>query len=393
MKPHFYKDTMKHLQALDCSVLITTGRTGSDFLQSLFDSHSQVLTFNGILDFHQFWQNSKIVQSGHIVSSDLLDEFIGCSIEKFKSKYDFLERKDCLGDDGQQSINIDLNSFKEYALALLEGVDATSCNFMLSIYGAYALCLGQDLTQKKMLLHHIHHAQRLPAYFRDFPNSKIICMTRDPRANFVSGVIHWRKYDKNRDHEAHLYHYIKRIIVDSNSVEQYPNECMVVKIEDLGKECILQTLCDWLDIQYENILEHSTWAGLRWRGDRLSKNANTQTGWSASMLENGWEIKLSSLDKYILNFLMNDRLIHYGYPYNKIRLHDFLFIPFVILLPLLFELRYFSIKYITQAMKNHNYKHLLNNVIFYPIRVSYFYKVYVQKLAGFKFSKNYIRCD
>jgi hypothetical protein len=38
--------------------------------------------------------------------NDLLDEFIGKHIEKFKSRYDFEERKDHLGRDGDESIDI-----------------------------------------------------------------------------------------------------------------------------------------------------------------------------------------------------------------------------------------------------------------------------------------------
>ena len=54
-----YIEIMSHLDGLRPCVLLTTGRTGSDFIQSLMDSHTEILTFNGILSFHEFWKDSK----------------------------------------------------------------------------------------------------------------------------------------------------------------------------------------------------------------------------------------------------------------------------------------------------------------------------------------------
>ena len=83
---------MERLLKLPACTLVTTGRTGTDFLQSLLDSHPQVLTFNGALFFQTFWANSICVSSGNPDPADLIDEFIGKHIEKLKSKYDLIER-------------------------------------------------------------------------------------------------------------------------------------------------------------------------------------------------------------------------------------------------------------------------------------------------------------
>ena len=48
---HDYKTLMERLEALPSCTLLTTGRTGSDLLQSLLDSHPEVLAFNGHLMF------------------------------------------------------------------------------------------------------------------------------------------------------------------------------------------------------------------------------------------------------------------------------------------------------------------------------------------------------
>ena len=384
---------MDHLEGLKPFAIITTGRTGSDFLQSLMDSHTEILTFNGILYFHNFWYDSKCNKTKSIDINDLLDEFIGIYIHKFKSKYDYQEQKDRLGKDGTQSININLNSFKDTVKSLLTNKEVSSRNFMLAIYGAYAASLGQNLEKKSIIVHHIHHSEKLPEYLLDFPSSKIICMTRDPRANFVSGVLHHRKYNLLSDNSSHLYFYIHRIIVDSYSVSHLDNEAISLRIEDLGSKCILESLCKWLGVKYENSMQYSTWAGMQWKGDRLSLQSNPGNGFSEKMLENSWEKKLSFLDLYLFNFLLNDRLIHYEYKYKKIYFYDYFFVFFIILLPLRFELRFFSYRYLINKIKENQYKILILNFIYYPLRIFYFYSILLKKIIGFKFNRKYISCD
>ena len=381
-----YADVMDHLESLEPYVLITTGRTGTDFFQSLLDSHTEVLTFNGGFFFHDFWNNAKCTKTNNITISDLLDEFIGMHLEKLKSKYDLREKKGSLGENSDQSIDIDLTLFKSEATKLLHDRQINSRNFMLAVYGAYAICLNQNLLNMKLLLHHLHNAERLPPYIEDFPDSKIICMTRDPRANFVSGVINWRNYDKYYDCGWLLYYYIRRIIIDAYFIDEYANDYIVIRLEDLGNKSILLALCDWLNIKYENTLERSTWGGLRWRGDRLSNQENAEIGWSSKMIENSWQTKLSFLDKYLFNFLLNDRLINYKYQHSRIHFYDYLIVPFIILIPLSFEMRFFSLNYISSLLKTKKHTMIFKNFAYYIKRALHFYQVFFKPIGGSRFS-------
>ena len=78
------KKIFNRLSSLPVCTILTTGRTGSDFLQSLLDSHPQVLTFNGILVFNLFWRNSICVKAGEFSLLDFIEEFIGKHIEKYQ---------------------------------------------------------------------------------------------------------------------------------------------------------------------------------------------------------------------------------------------------------------------------------------------------------------------
>ncbi len=372
---HDYKALMERLEGLPACTLLTTGRTGSDLLQSLLDSHPEVLTFNGRLAFHDFWKKSVCVAAGSFAPQDLVDEFIGTHIEAFKSRYDLQERKHQLGDQADQSIDIDLETFRSHALGLLEGSEVNSRTALLAISGAYALCLGQGLERKGLFFHHAHHFRELPGYLQDFPDSKIIAMTRDPRANFVSGIEHHRSNNDWRDTDTgrHLFSYIDRILKDATPLERYGKEYKVVRIEDLGREEILRALAKWLGILYDPCMTRSTWAGLGWRGDKLSK-VNTEPGFSKRMLENRWESRLSFTDKYVMNYIMNPRLKRYGYSHGRAGLLGAIIVPLLILFPLSYESRFISPRYLRDRLRKGQIGIVVRNGQSYLRRIRVFLK-------------------
>ena len=364
---------LSDLRKLKPVTLVTTGRTGSDFLQSLLDSHPQILTFNGSLDFYSFWDKSICVKSGNFDISDLVDEFIGHHIEKFKSRYDITENKNNLGHEGNESIDINISSFKQNFLNIVSKYDMTSSNFLLGIYGAYALSLNQDLSKKKVFFHHIHHHSRLERYFEDFPNSKIISMTRDPRANIVSGYLHHSAYNPQSMGGSHQYFYIRRILEDSSGLKKITQNYISVRIEDLGNESLLKSLSKWMGIDYDEVLKQSTWGGMIWNGDRLSKKTNTKGKFSKEILNNKWEY-LTKKDQYIFNFLMNDRLKYYGYKFKKKSIISYIIVPILVFSPLRYERKMLSISYNLSLIKRKKIQ-------------GYFFKSYVLREKNYSIFK------
>lgn len=385
---------MDRLLELSPCALVPTGRTGSDFFQSMFDSHPEVLTFNGHLLFYRFWQESICVAAGDFDPSDLIEEFIGRHIKLFKSRYDIFERKHRLGDEQDESIDIDLNMFRSTTARLLEGREVNSRNFLLAIYGAYSICLGEDLSRKKLFFHHPHRFGELDAYLEDFPDSKVICMTRDPRANFVSGVEHHRLYNYTSDHDngPHVLFTITRILNDATPLEDSGNEYRVIRVEDLGRIEILRACCDWLNISYDQILTKSTWGGLSWHGDNLSK-VNQETGFSSKMLENNWEKRLSSTDKYVLNYIMNPRLKQYGYNHGKAGILGAIVVALLIFLPLSCELRFMSPSYILIRLRTGQHLMLVRNWISYVRRIKVFFKFYFNVIGRKPFNQPLLAID
>ena len=93
-----YNKLFIHVKNLKKVLLVATGRTGSDFFQSLLDSHPQILHFTGVWFFHQWWQGAKCKNNVF----DLINEFIWYTgptidhISKFRSCYNTQERWDKL---------------------------------------------------------------------------------------------------------------------------------------------------------------------------------------------------------------------------------------------------------------------------------------------------------
>jgi hypothetical protein len=383
---------LDHLLELPSCSLIGTGRSGADFFQSLLDAHPEVLMFNGALFFYSFWDNSVCVKSGNFDVGDLLREFYGKHIELFKTRYDLIERKNQLGESFDQSLSVDSVEFEEIAIQLMGNRNPSSKNILLAIYAAYAICLGQDIGGKKLFFHHAHHFEALAPFLKDFPKSKIICMTRDPRANFVSSVEKLKVYFPSTDNEAHLYRSAKRILADATAMEAYDSEFKVIRVEDLDRKCVFDKLCDWLNISYDKCLERSTWGGKNWMGDCLSSK-NIDGGRSRSILKNSWEEKLSFTDKYIFNFIFNSRLKRYGYDYKGVRSIDSILIPFLVWLPLSHEAKFFSLSYIRGILKNGEYEKLVKNIIYYFPRVFLFLRYSFNAIRGKSCTLPILKCE
>ena len=120
---NYYQDIWDRTENLPWCALVTTGRVGSDFFQSLLDSHPEIFVFNGILNIDNFWNKSYCIKSEQknekwftnkcvIEPEDIVYEFVGHYIWKLKSKYDCTDQKDKLGENANESINLDVEQFR-----------------------------------------------------------------------------------------------------------------------------------------------------------------------------------------------------------------------------------------------------------------------------------------
>ncbi len=386
---------MKHLLGLPVYALVTTGRTGSDFLQSLLDSHPQILTFNGhFAVYSEFFSQSLVFNAAGGRAVDAADEFIGKYLYKLVSRYDIQEAKDRLGENSDQSFSIDSVVFRQHLVGLMDGYVLNSKNFLLAIYGAYALCLGQDILKSRILFHHPHLDHELRLFLKDFPGPRLVFSTRDPRANFCSHVEHFRQYYVTHDNQQHLFNCLKMMLEDSTLAVDLGMDYTAIRLEDLPREDVMRKFADWLGVDFSEYMLRSTWAALDWHGDRISKKKFSAVGWSEKRTENGWQNRLGWCEQRVFNYIMHSRLKHYGYAFKPIGVIDSVLVFFLIPLPFKYERRFWSIKRAISVFRQNNKVltlQLILTPIFYWRRVGLCYKYYFLTLNQRQFDGKWLR--
>ena len=394
---HNYKRIWKQTSKLPWCVLVTTGRVGSDFFQSLLDSHPEIFVFNGVLRINDFWDNSYTTQYNTEYNiDDVINEFIGKNIVKFKSIYDLEERKNELGENRNESININIDEYKKHLKNFLNLEPLTSKTLLRAIYLSWAIYLNHDISRKKLFFHHLHHIWKLDSFLKDYPDSKIISMTRDPRASYVSGVENWNNYKKSSNHPSHTFFVLNRTIEDASYLNTLKNEFRVLKLEDLGSKIILERFCSWVNVSFNKCMLHSSWNGLRWWGDKLSTNQiqKNETGFSPSINKNKWKKKLGLIEKSLLNFLLYNRLNWYGY--ESIKKSNLIFaLPMflLIVIPTKYEWRFISPKSLIINLKEKKIRLIFSSFYYYFIRVRLFYKLWGNKIQNKKFDLPFFKSD
>ena len=392
-----YDAWMEHLQAVPVVALITTGRTGSDFLQSLLDSHPQIASFNGHFAVYSEFFNKALtftVPGGRTV--DAADEFIGHYIYKLVSRYDIQEAKDRLGESSSASFALNTNEFKAHLVGLMGERPLNSRDFLLAVYGAYHICLGMPIKEVRLVFHHPHLDYEFELFVKDFPQTRVLFSSRDPRANFCSHVEHFRQYYTSHDNEQHVYRCLKMALEDSELAQCLGLDYTATRLEDIPREDTMRALAQWLGVQYRESMLRSTWAGLDWHGDRISGKKFSAMGWSKNRTENGWRQRLGPVEKYVLNYITNDRLVKYRYPVSPVGWIDAIGVGVAIVLPFRCELRFLNPVHIWNTLRNGTSVMRLQLLLmprYYLRRVRLCYQYYWRTFNGIPFTGNWVQVE
>ena len=322
------------LNSLDIVTIVAlSSRPGTDFLQSLFDGHPQVLTFDGWLKFHLFYQNAIsiygtqnfIVGNAGVVLTDRLSsiepkdffyEFAWNHLHKFNSRYDTLEKKDKLRKNNEHN-KVDIDTFVANAVNLIGNNKLSSRNTFLAVYGAYSLARGENLNLKKVLLHQAHLTPYIPSLINDFPNTKVLGTVRDPR-HYATAINVYQNTIPISKINIGTANGLFRLMIDGpQPLSKIKNEN--IKISVLEKlhnnpERILRKICSWIGIDFNPVLLTSTWNGKEWHGDSLSKDINKIFDSNRYIItQKNWNKNLSLIDKIVIENLMKKEINNYGY--------------------------------------------------------------------------------
>jgi hypothetical protein len=302
------------------TIVCVASRPGSDLIQSLFDSHPQVISIDGDLDFNEFYMNAYSIwgtnlkfnirnEIENIDIKDLLLEFVYKNIDKFKSQYDNLDNK--------KATNTEIEKFIEYGEHLMNEVEFKPKNLFLAIYGAYNLARGNDLESKTYLLHHAHTLEKLNFLNKEFDTFKIIAANRDPRSSYLSILSALNKHNAGKIGNPTHNYIISRLFHGRDHLSRTSNQDIRIScLEDLHKDSkiYLSSICNWLNIKENNSLFQSSWNNIAWFGDSMSENINST--FNKDFHRNStinWKKKLNIVDKIIISSLNRDEIKFYKY--------------------------------------------------------------------------------
>lgn len=382
-----YIKLFNHVKNLKHVVLITTGRTGSDFFQSLLDGHKQVLQITGTFFFHEFWEKAVCKKN----LDDLLNEFIWNNsqclhIAKFKSQYNLIERWDQLGVNKNESFDLDIGIFKNYMFELMKNKEINSFNFFISLHIAYGLVLKQNILDTKILFYHLHHIEKLEKYMVDFKNFDVICSIREPRNTIVSGIDNHKNFNfKPHDNTSNTSVFL-RVFHESEPILKFTKNITTLKLEDLHQypKIILSQFCKKYGLELEENIYKSTYHNKIWWGDKLS--GKDLQGFNKNIDQKKWYKKFYFYENLVFEFLLFQRLSSYKYKIES-KLNSIIFAPFIFLI-ILFPLKY-EVNTLFENLRKENrskMKTFLFAILAYTKRLVLYYTFFYKRL----FNKVYI---
>ena len=328
-------------------LVMTTGRTGSDYLCACLDNVDGIMTFTGKFDYHAlFPKNSNEVDKNYLLNS-------------FIKKYDHLFNYNNIED-----INPEVNKekFKKIFLEISPFNKLNKKDFLVNIYKALHITLNRNIKNVKALVHHAHGIDNVKKCLKDFPNSKIFITIRDPRANLKSGISNWFNFDSKRIHMSHVDMYIRRIREDLKFALSLKNKKLFIKLEEAGENSTKKNICNFLNINYDNNIELATINSKPWNGDKLSTNKSQDGKFNKSVINKDWINYFSSYELKFLNLIYRDYK-KFGYNIEKINNIEKLKIFGKIIKKLSFEKKTFEI--------NHNTYRYFSNYYYFMRRIIY----------------------
>jgi len=276
---------------LKIALIVTTGRTGSDYLNCCLDNLEGIMTFCGKFDYHQFFENKY-----HKVNKKIL---INKFIKKYKNLFSYNKVEDI-------NTKVNLKKFKNNFIKFSVNSEIDRKDFLIALYKAYHFTLGRNFHNIKFLVHHSHGIGETNKVLEDFPNSKLFVTIRNPLANLKSGLINWFRYDKKKISMHHVFTYIYRIRQDIQYLLKRKNKKIFIKLEEANLLKIKKKICKFLNIKLQKNIYKATLAGRIWKGDRLSIDRSKKGEYIKKVSNNDWKNYFSPREILLLSLIYKD---------------------------------------------------------------------------------------
>ena len=312
-------------------------RSGTLYLHSLLDNHSEIATIPGTIDI-----------------VDLLNIDKNCTAEKcfnlFRknnpkffdtSKFTFLDKNNSslwiLGDNKKDKIITDENFFKQHFINCLENKEINSRNVIIALYYAYAKTHNKKIEKFKVILMHPHEKKTTLKFNKFFKDAIYLVPIRNPIRAYL-GILKKIKYVNNlREIEYYPSGQLMESALDIKDFYDQKLDLYFIKIEDLGKNAksIMNQISKILKINYENSMLESTFGAKKYWSNSVEKQTNH---FDKSRHDN--TINLPRKDLIILNLLNSELIEALKYQRFNLKFHERVLLPAIIFFPMEDEMEF-----------------------------------------------------
>lgn len=323
-------------------VLRPIGRSGSYFIQNLFDGHPRVLVLPFPFPFYYHWkmyhQYNKNEDLQHLVNHFISETSLKYMFDGYRNKYSkyFSTYTNSEGQNTYFELSKELfesNLYKE--IEKISDHYPSRKAFLIAVHVAFEKSVGNNADNKDFILINEHYPYQFEDPDKDFEKVYNLLMIREPLNCYASyckssmgdrGM--WGMLYTNLD----LNLWIDVMLNAKLHSEKFPQKIYFLKTEDLNLDPkqALQKLTDWLDMEFNEVLLEPTYVGFDKRGISLfNKN---QTGFDPEIVtEKRWESYCSKREVIIVNSIFRDFIQEQGYQdrkiYSKLVTLFFIFLP------------------------------------------------------------------
>ena len=290
---------------LNIACILTTGRTGSDYLQASLDGVPGIIVLPGQTYFKKFFIESNFENTKY---SKI--KIINIFIKNYKNlfKNDKLENK---------KLNLSTDSFKKIFLKISKNSNLNKINFIKYIYFSYEILTRNKLDQIKTIVNHCHSVEETRFFLKIFPHAKVLITIRNPLQNLLSGIKNWKKFSKTNLGQKHNFFYVKRILYDLKFAINLKNKKLFIPLEKSYLKKSHIRLLKFLKVKYTKKIKTATYCGKIWIGDKLSQSRTLDGSFNKRVLKTSTENFYHKRDEYILIYFYRIYQI-FGY-YKKIK--------------------------------------------------------------------------
>ena len=159
------------LEDLEITILVTTGAAGSFYMQSLFDSHPEILMIPYAFEYPELCEEMR--DASEIEWTDRIVKYLSHIFKNKKTSMhgDFTNYK------ASEAI------FRKCLIQELKRIGLTRTGIVYAVHTAFNRATNGDLEGKRVLFLHVHHLSKVEwakNVREDFPNAKFVYMVRRP---------------------------------------------------------------------------------------------------------------------------------------------------------------------------------------------------------------------